>query len=467
MTRGNCVNIVELPHSPAAMHDPGARAHGPTVALIFPSARASTMFGWLSQTRRVRAQERKNSMTLTPTQQGLQKRARALAREIIAPRAAEVDRTEQYPWQNVEALKDAGFFGMTIPKQYGGSGLGFFETCLVVDEVAQVCGVSGRIVVEANMGAISAVMHFGNEAQKKLAAELVLSGDKPAICITEPSAGSAASEMTTRADRRGGGYVINGAKHWITGGGVSRLHLIFARVFDEAGEQQGIGGFLAVRDKTKGLVIGKREPTMGLRGIPETEVLFQDMEVDDEMVVLPPSGFHRGFADLMNAYNSQRVGAATVALGLADGAYQHALDYANSRQQFGRPIAEFQGLQWMLADMSVQIAAARELIYKAARSGSPFPDPLFAAQAKIFASEAAIKVTNDALQIFGAAGYSRNRPLERFVRDARMFTIGGGTAQILRTVVASRILGRKLPQNRDAYVKDQRSSAIPAKQTNF
>jgi len=210
-------------------------------------------------------------------------------------------------------------------------------------------------------------------------------------------------------------------------------------------------------------VIGKREPTMGLRGIPETEILFQDMEIGDDMVVLPPSGFRRGFADLMNAYNSQRVGAATVALGLADGAYQHALDYANAREQFGRPIAEFQGLQWMLADMSVQIAASRELIHKAARSAAPFPDPLFAAQAKIFASEAAIKVTNDALQVFGAAGYSRNRPLERMVRDARMFTIGGGTAQILRTMVASRILGRKLPQTRDGYLEEDRA----ARRTNF
>src|SRR5581483_12514788 len=183
------------------------------------------------------AQGRKISMTLNATQQELQTRARKLAREIIAPRAAEVDRSEQYPWDNVETLKNAGFFGMTIPKQYGGQGFGFLEACLVVDEVAQVCGVTGRIVVEANMGAISAVMHYGSEAQKKLAAEMVLSGDKPAICITEPAAGSAASEMTTRADRRGKGYVINGAKHWITGAGVSRLHLVFARVFDEAGEE--------------------------------------------------------------------------------------------------------------------------------------------------------------------------------------------------------------------------------------
>src|SRR5437667_10292788 len=161
-------------------------------------------------------------MTLSTAQQDLQKRARALARETIAPRAAEADRSEQYPWDNVKALTDAGFFGMTIPKQYGGLGLGCLEASLVVDEMAQVCGVTGRIVVEANMGAISAVMHYGTEAQKKLAAELVPGGDKPAICITEPDAGSAASEMTTRADRRAGGYVIHGMRHRIRGGGVSK-----------------------------------------------------------------------------------------------------------------------------------------------------------------------------------------------------------------------------------------------------
>src|SRR5215468_1465207 len=213
-------------------------------------------------------------MTLSSVQLELQKRARALARETIAPRAAEVDRSEQYPWDNVKALTEAGFFGMTIPKRYGGPGLGFLEAALVVDEMAQVCGVTGRIVVEANMGAISAVMHYGTEAQKKLAAEMVLGGDKPAICITEPDAGSAASEMTTRADRRGDVYILNGKKHWITGGGVSRLHLVFARIFDEVGEEQGIAGFIAVRGESKGLEIGRRSRAMGLRGIPETEILF-------------------------------------------------------------------------------------------------------------------------------------------------------------------------------------------------
>ncbi|MDA0305826.1 MAG: acyl-CoA dehydrogenase family protein [Proteobacteria bacterium] len=399
---------------------------------------------------------------LTSTQIQLREAARKLAQKEILPRAADVDRSEEYPWDNVQALTDAGFMGMTIPEQYGGPGLGYLEAVLVVEEMAKVCGVTGRIVVEGNMGAIGAIMNYGSEEQKKLAAPLVLGGDKPAICITEPGAGSAANEMTTRADKKGNGYVLNGTKHWITGGGISKLHLIFARVFDD-GEEQGIAGFLCVRDPDKGLdpkglTIGRREPAMGLRGIPETEVIFEDLEISADMVLVPPSGMARGFAGLMNAYNAQRVGAATVALGIAQGAYDLALDYVQDRQQFGRPIAEFQGLQWMLVDMGTGIDAARLMIHRAAagaeREGSKgFPDITEAARAKILASETAISVTNDALQMFGAAGYSRNLPLERMVRDARMFTIGGGTAQILRTVVASQVLGRKLPQTRDGYVK--------------
>ena len=394
---------------------------------------------------------------LSPEQHAIKDKARALAQEVIAPRAAEVDRTEEYPWDNVAALQEAGFTGMTVPTDLGGPGHSFLDAVLVVEEMAKVCGVTGRIAVEANMGAISAVLAYGTDAQRKMAADFVLSGDKPAICITEPEAGSAASEMTTRADRRGDSYVLNGKKHWITGGGVSRMHLIFARVFDEQGNEEGIGGFLAVRDETPGLTFGLREPTMGLRGIPEMEVIFEDMEVGPDMVVLPPSGFRRGFADLMNAYNSQRVGAGTVGLGIATGAYELALDFVKEREQFGRPVAEFQGLQWMLADMSVRLEAARSLTYRAAASrgpnDSPFPDPAMAAQAKIFTAETAIDVCSDALQMFGAAGYSRRNPLERMYRDVRMFTIGGGTAQILRTVVASRILDMKLPQTRDGFTR--------------
>ena len=396
------------------------------------------------------------SWTLTPEQGALQAEARALAREVIAPRAAEVDHSEQYPWDNVDALQQAGFTGMTVPADLGGPGRSLLDAVLVVEEMAKVCGVTGRIAVECNMGALSAVMAYGTAGQRQTVAELVLTGDKPAICITEPGAGSAASEMTTRADRRGGDYVLNGTKHWITGGGVSKTHLVFARVHDSDGNEEGIGAFLAFRDETPGLTVGPREPTMGLRGLPETIIVCNNMQVGADMAVQPPSGLRRGFADLMNAYNTQRVGAATVALGLASGAYELALEFARKREQFGRPIAEFQGLQWMLADMSMKLEAARSLVHRAAASqgpgGSPFPDPALAAQAKIFTSEAAIAVVSDALQIHGAAGYSRNNPLERMYRDVRMFTIGGGTAQILRTVVASRILDMKLPQHRGGFL---------------
>ena len=389
---------------------------------------------------------------LTEQQTDLQARARTLADTVLAARAAEVDRTEQYPWDNVDAMKQAGFLGMTLPQAYGGQGLTWLDTALVVEQIARTCAVSARIIVETNMGGVSAIMAYGTEAQKRMAAEMVLSGDKPAICITEPEAGSAATEMTTTARRSNGGWVLNGMKHWITGGGVSRLHLIFARMVD--GERDlGIGGFLAIRDETPGLRIGEREPTMGLRGIPEARVYFEDMFIADTMVVAPGEP-GRGFGKLMTAYNSQRVGAATVALGVAQGAYEQAVAFVQEREQFGRPIAEFQGLQWMLADMSIGLAASQALIWKAAASDvNGFPDMGLAAQAKVLAAETAVKVTNDALQLHGAAGYSRARPVERMVRDARMFTIGGGTAQVLRTQVASDILGRKLPQTRDGYAR--------------
>ncbi|MEY3543760.1 MAG: hypothetical protein RIQ29_1168, partial [Pseudomonadota bacterium] len=392
---------------------------------------------------------------LTTNQTALQLKARALAQQEFAPMAAEIDATEAYPWQNIKKLNAAGFMGMTIPKAYGGQGLGYLETVLVIEEMAKACATMGRITVEANMGAIGAIMAYGSEPQKKLAAACVLEGDKPAICISEPNAGSAASEMTTRADKHGDTYRLNGHKYWITGGGVSRLHLIFARVFDQ-GVEQGIGGFIVIRDDDQhpGLIIAERTPAMGVRGIPETHVVFKDLEVHESMLLKPMGDLRKGFSGLMNAYNAQRVGAGTVALGIAQGAFDEAVDYVKQRRQFGRPIAEFQGLQWMLADMSIQLDASRLLIHRAANVplGS-FPDVKQAAQAKIYAAETAIKVTNDALQLYGSSGYSRELPMERHVRDARMFTIAGGTAQILRTQVAGALLGAKLPQTRDGFMK--------------
>ena len=395
------------------------------------------------------------SPDLNDRQIKLQTRARQFAQEVVKPQAAKTDQSEQYPMPVVQALTGAGFMGMTLPVELGGLGLSYLDVALVVEEMAHCCGVSARITVEGNMGAVGAILAYGSEAQKKTAAQHILSGDKPAICITEPGAGSAATDMTTTAVWNGKSWVLNGIKHWITGGGISKLHLIFARVIKE-GEYKGIGGFIAFLGES-GLEIGNREPAMGLRGMPETEVHLRDLHLPQDRLLKPFDDVSRGFSGLMDAYNAQRVGAAAVALGIARGAFETAVEFTKIREQFGRPIAEFQGIQWMLADMAMQIDAARLMIWRAAASAetqpSGFPDPMLAAQAKIFASEMAVKVTNDALQLHGARGYSRNNPIERMVRDARMFTIGGGTVQMLRNLVASKILNIKTPQTRHGYMR--------------
>ncbi len=380
----------------------------------------------------------------------------------FADKAAHWDKTRSYCWSNVRDLADAGLMGMTIPKEFGGQGASFLDVVEVVEEIARACTLTARVVVEANMGGISAVMAYGNDAQRAFCAPHVLAGDKPAICITEPEAGSAATEMRTTAQKRGDTYILNGSKHWITGGGVSKLHLVFARVLDTSGFELGIGGFIVFADPMagelpEGFEIVGREHTLGLCGMPEAELRFTNLEVHEKWLLTPPSGVSRGFADLLNAYNSQRVGAGTIAMGVAAGALEHAKRYLLEREQFGRPLAEFQGLQWMLADMDTQVHAARLLLQAAALSrgpdGSPFPDMTMAARAKLFASEMAIKVVSDALQMFGARGYSDREPLERMYRDVRMFTIGGGTAQILRNQIAGSVLGIKTPQTRGGYAK--------------
>jgi len=387
-------------------------------------------------------------------------RMRALS-PAIAERAGHWDSERQYPWQNIQELAQSGLMGMTVPERFGGGGATFLQCAQVVEEAARACTLTARILVEGNMGAISAVMAFGTDAQREFAAPIVLAGDKPAICITEPRAGSAATEMTTTARKKGDRWILNGCKHWITGGGVSKLHLIFARAIDEDGSELGIGGFLVHVDKEKGIdpkgfSVARIERTMGLCGMPEAELHFTDLEVADDMVLRTPSGFKRGFADLMNAYNSQRVGAGTISMGVAAGALEHAKRYLLERQQFGRPLAEFQGLQWMIADMEAAVHASRLMLFEAAGSAewgnNRFPDMMMAARAKAFASEQSIKVVNDALQIFGARGYGSEEPIERMYRDVRMFTIGGGTAQILKTQVAGSVLNIKTPQTRGAYL---------------
>jgi len=369
-------------------------------------------------------------------QQALKARARELADRVFRDRAARWDSAEEYPWDNLKDLVQAGFMGLTIPKAYGGGGGSLLDVLLVVEEIARVCGVTARIVVEGNVGAVGALIAYGTEAQKRRYLPWVLEGDKPAIAITEPEAGSAATDLVTRADEAPEGWTLSGEKRWITGAGVSRLHLVYCRMSDTPGAE-GIGGILVERD-TPGFRVGERDRTMGLRGIPEGRLHFERCRIaKDQVLVGPPDGFKR----LMSAYNSQRLGAATVALGLAQGAYEAALAYALDRRQFGRPIGDFQGIRWKLADMAIAIDAARLLIHRAAaNAGTGFPDALESAKAKTFAAEMAQEVTNQALQIHGAAGYGRALPVERMVRDARMFAIGGGTVEMMRNLIADRIL---------------------------
>jgi 3-sulfinopropanoyl-CoA desulfinase len=374
---------------------------------------------------------------LTAGQEAIRTRARALADNEFRERAARWDEREEYPWDNVKQLVEAGLMGMTIPPAYGGRGKTLLDLVLAIEQVARVCGVTGRILVDSNLGAVGAIAEYGSEAQKRKYLPRVVQGDKPAIAITEPAAGSAASDLETRAEASGDAWVLTGTKRWITGAGVSQTYVVFCR-FDGIPGAEGIGALIVEAD-TPGLAVTRRERAMGMRGIPEGEVVFDGCRVPRDNLLLPAGGFRR----LMAAYNGQRLGAATVALGLAQGALEAAVRYAGEREQFGRPIGHFQGLRWMIADMALQVEAARQLVYRAAaNAGAGLPDMIEAAMAKTLASETAARVTNDALQIFGASGYSRDLPLERMVRDARMFTIAGGTVQMMRNVVAGAWLGR-------------------------
>src|SRR5882762_222923 len=274
---------------------------------------------------------------LTAEQQALRQRARDLADRAFAERAARWDASEEYPWENVKDLAAAGFMGMTVPEAFGGGGRPLLDVVLVIEEIARACGITGRIVVEGNLGTVGALLAYGTEAQKRRYFPWVLEGEKPAIAISEPAAGSAATDMTTSVEETPNGFRLNGHKCWITGAGTSRLYLVYARFGARPGAD-GIGGVFVEKD-TPGFRIGRRELMMGLRGIPEGELHFEHCEIPRENLLVGPGD---GFKMLMRAYNGQRLGAATVALGLAQGAYEKALAYAAGRKQFGRAIGEFQ-----------------------------------------------------------------------------------------------------------------------------
>jgi alkylation response protein AidB-like acyl-CoA dehydrogenase len=370
-----------------------------------------------------------------------------VGRKEFAKKAARWDENHEYPWENVHRLREMNVLGMTIPTEYGGQGRPLIDAVLAIETAAKYCGVTGRVIVETNMGALGCIMAYGTDEQRKLVARRILEeGDKPAIGMTEPEAGTALTDLQATAEKKGDQYIINGTKHWITGGGVSVTNLIFAR-FIEDGRDLGIGGIL-VDKGTPGFSFGRVERAMGLRGIPETELIFTDCKVPETNVVVHGDG-NQSFKKLMYGYNGQRVGASSVALGIAQGAHDLAVDWMKQRKAFGRPISEFQGLQWMMAEAEMELNAARLLIYKAACNARDLPNNVKlpymdeASIAKAYTGHAALDVVSESLQMFGAYGYSQDLPLERMFRDVRMFQIGGGTTQAQKNMIARSIFNRK------------------------
>ncbi|SFO38793.1 hypothetical protein SAMN04487859_1388 [Roseovarius lutimaris] len=375
-------------------------------------------------------------LTLSNGQLELKMRAADFAKTVVAPHIANMDSTNEYPWPVVQGLADEGFMGMTLPESYGGGGRSLIDAILVVEELAKVCGTVARIVVDANTAVPKVLIEHATDAVKEASLPAIVAGDKPVIAITEPDAGSAATSLTTTAKCEGDWVTVNGEKCWITGAGIAKTYLVFAR-FNGIEGAKGVGAVM-IPSETEGLSVTRVPLMMGVRGMPEGDVVFKNCRVPKSHIVVPAG---EGFKNLMKCYNLQRIGAAAVALGIGQGAFELAAAYACERKQFGKPIGEFQGIRWKLADMQLRLEAARLLVYRAATQlADGYPDKVNSAIAKLTASEAAIAVTNEALQIHGAKGYSCDLPLERMARDARMFTIGGGTAEMQRDLIGHEII---------------------------
>lgn len=385
--------------------------------------------------------------TLTQEQKKMIAALDEVGKREFAPKAPRWDKNHEYPYENVELLKVMGLLGMTIPEKFGGQGRPLIDAILAIKTVAKYCGVTARVIVETNMGAIGCIMAYGTEEQCKLVARRILEeGDKPAIGMTEPEAGTALTDLKTKADKKGDTWVINGKKHWITGGGISKTNLIFVR-FYENDKELGIGAIL-VDKGTPGFTFGKMENAMGLRGIPEAELIFDNCVVPKENVVVMGDGTE-GFKKLMYGYNGQRAGASTVALGIAMGAHELAIQYMLKRKAFGKALSEFQGLQWEMARAELKLNAGYLLICQAACNARLLPNNVMmpqmheASMAKAYVGDIAIEVVSESLQMFGAIGYAEDLPLERMYRDVRMFKIGGGTTEAQLNMLARSIFKRK------------------------
>ena len=376
---------------------------------------------------------------LSADQSMLRDTVRRIAEEKFAPLAAEIDEKETFPGESVKVLAENGLLGIQIPEEYGGAGAGMLAMVLAVEEIARVCA-STSVILTTQALASDPFLLAGSEEQKKNYLYRLASGQCLGACgITEPGAGSDVTGMKTTAKKVDGGYILNGSKIFITNGGESDIITVLAYTDKEKGNR-GIS-MLIVEKGDAGFSVGKKEHKLGLHGSDTRELVFEDVFLPKERL-LGPEG--QGFKTLMTTFNYTRPAVGGQALGIAQGALDVAIKYAKERVQFGKTLASFQGMQWMLAEMALSVETARSIVYRAASMIDTEPEsadlPRIASMAKWYASDVAMKVTTDAVQVLGGYGYVREYPVERMMRDAKITQIYEGTNQIQRMIVAGQIL---------------------------
>ncbi|HOC03331.1 MAG TPA: acyl-CoA dehydrogenase family protein [Candidatus Ratteibacteria bacterium] len=370
---------------------------------------------------------------LTEEQKMIQDLAHDIAETKIKPKRAYYDETEEFPWDLVRIMAQSDLFGIYIEEKYGGMGFGIFELCLAIEELSRACGGISLALAASALGTFPIIL-FGNEQQKQKYLPSLAKGEKlAAFGLTEPEAGSDAGSIRTQAKKDGDFYILNGTKQWITNGGEAEIYTIIA-ITDPHKGARGASAFI-VEKGTKGFNFGKKEKKLGIRASATRELIFTDCKIPKENL-LGREGM--GFIVAMKTFDATRPGVAAQALGIAQGAFEEALEYAHKRKQFGHPISSFQAVQHMLADMAAQIEAARALTYATARmiDAGKSAGSKESAMAKLMASDVAMKVTIDAIQIFGGYGYMKDYPVEKMMRDAKITQIYEGTNQIQRNVIA-------------------------------
>jgi len=364
---------------------------------------------------------------------------RRLAEKEIAPHAAAADEGESLPSASMEALRESGFVGALYPPEYGGDAGDVLTAALVIEELARACGSTALTALVTRTGVSALLAHGGERLKRRLVPPVAAGEWLASYCLSEPGSGSDAASMTTRAVRDGDQWVLNGRKAWITSAGISHLYTVFAKT-DAAAGHRGISAFAVEHDRP-GLSVGKLEHKVGLRGSPTGELVLEDLTIPSENLIGEPG---RGFHYALEALDASRPIVGAQALGIAQGALDVAAAYVLERRQFDQRIADFQGVQFMLAEMATQLEAARLMVYAACArvdTGVHGPEVSKASSmAKLFASDTAMRVTTDAVQLLGGAGTTREFPVERMMRDAKVIQIYEGTNQIQRVVIARKLL---------------------------